>query len=82
MAARLSKPLKKERQFMKNTLFSAFMLSLLCLTGCTYSITMVHTEGTASDVVDEADTPSLTASIPVSGSTIPAVPVVPATLAK
>jgi len=23
------------------------------LTGCTYSVTLVHTEGTASDVVDE-----------------------------
>lgn len=35
------------------------MLKLICviftaciLTSCTYSITMVHTEGTASDVVD------------------------------
>lgn len=30
------------------------MLSfLLCLSGCTYSVTMAHTEGVASDVVDE-----------------------------
>lgn len=28
-------------------------LMLQALTSCTYSITMVHTEGTASDVVDE-----------------------------
>lgn len=26
------------------------------LTACTYSITMVHTEGTAEDVVDETST--------------------------
>lgn len=60
---------------MKSCLFSVFMLSLLCLTGCTYSITMVHTEGTASDVVDDTDTPSVTASTP--NPTTPAVPVVP-----
>lgn len=38
------------------------LISLLILvattTGCTYSITMVDTEGTASDVVDETDTPT------------------------
>ena len=28
----------------------------LILNGCTYSITMVHTEGQASDVVDETQT--------------------------
>lgn len=38
------------------------------LTACTYSITMVHTEGTASDVVDETatNTPSTSVSVPVS----------------
>lgn len=30
----------------------------ITLTGCTYSITMVHTEGTAEDVVDETATNS------------------------
>jgi len=46
---------------------------LICLTAvglsaCTYSINMVHTEGSASDVVDETDTPTvdLKASIPAS----------------
>jgi len=29
---------------------------LFFLTGCTYSITMVHTEGQAADVVDETAT--------------------------
>jgi hypothetical protein len=32
------------------------------LSACTYSITMVHTEGTATDVVDETNTPSTTVS--------------------
>lgn len=51
-------------------LFFLLTLHLLFLTGCTYSITQVHTEGTASDVVDETDTPSTsivpTVSIPAS----------------
>ncbi len=36
---------------------------------CTYSITMVHTEGTASDVVDETATatPNTTISVPALG---------------
>lgn len=44
------------------------LLATLC-TGCTYSITMVHTQGTASDVVDETTTPStsVTATIPAIG---------------
>jgi hypothetical protein len=44
-----------------------FIISLmLLLTSCTYSITMVHTEGTATDVVDETATatPATTVSIP------------------
>ena len=38
------------------------------VTGCTYSITMVHTEGTAADVVDETatNTPSTSVTVPVS----------------
>ncbi len=36
-------------------------------TGCTYAITMVHTEGMASDVVDEtaSNTPSTSLSVPI-----------------
>ena len=36
----------------------------MLMTGCTYSITMVHTAGTATDVVDEtqSNTPSTTVS--------------------
>lgn len=48
------------------------ILSLMCLlSSCTYSITMVDTEGTASDIVDEQQTPSTsvtpTIAVPSSG---------------
>lgn len=36
--------------------FMWFLFCLFFLTGCTYSINMVHSEGTAEDVVDEAQT--------------------------
>jgi hypothetical protein len=44
------------------------IMGILLLTSCTYSITMVHTEGSATDVVDETATnsPSTEATIPVS----------------
>jgi hypothetical protein len=44
------------------------LILIVALTGCTYSITMVHTEGVASDVVDETDTvsPSTSVTIPMS----------------
>jgi len=45
-------------------LFHACMVSILCLSGCTYSITMIHTEGQATDVVDETSSPSADLSIP------------------
>lgn len=40
------------------------LLACLFLTSCTYSITMVHTQGEATDVVDETATnaPSTTVS--------------------
>ena len=44
-----------------------FILSILALlSSCTYSITMVHTEGQASDVVDEQQTPSTSVTPTVS----------------
>ena len=48
-----------------NLCLASFFLSL---TGCTYSITMVHTQGEATDVVDEtaSNTPSTTVSPTVS----------------
>lgn len=43
------------------------LISLLSLVSCTYSITMVHSQGYASDVVDETATnsPTSTLEIPV-----------------
>ncbi len=42
---------------------------LLLLSSCTYSITQVHTQGQASDVVDEtaSNTPSTSVTVPISG---------------
>lgn len=42
------------------------LMALSALGSCTYSISMAHTEGTASDVIDEQQSPSaqLTAAIP------------------
>jgi hypothetical protein len=39
------------------------LLTCFLLTGCTYSITMVHTEGEATDVVDETATNSPSTSV-------------------
>lgn len=60
------------------------MLSLICLTGCTYSITQVHTQGQASDVVDETatNTPSTSVSIPVSATSMPSLPLPSTTVIK
>jgi len=41
----------------------ALIVSLMALEGCTYSITMVHTEGQASDVVDETATNTPSTSV-------------------
>ncbi len=40
----------------------------LMMTGCTYNISMAHTEGKASDVIDDtaSNTPSTSVSVPVS----------------
>lgn len=47
---------------------TGLFLMIIC-SGCTYAITMVHTEGTASDVVDETATatPTTTISVPALG---------------
>ena len=40
-------------------LMKLFIVSILfLLTGCTYSVTMAHTEGQANDVVDETQSTS------------------------
>lgn len=48
------------------------LLSCLLLTGCMNSMTMVHTQGEASDVVDETSTPTSTVKPTV---TIPVKPI-------
>lgn len=47
-------------------IFSIIPLSTLFLTGCSYNISMAHTEGTASDVIDDNATPTAntTATLP------------------
>lgn len=63
------KPMNKWLVFSLMVGVIAWMLIVIfCLTGCTYAITMVHTEGAASDVVDETatNTPSTSLSVPVS----------------
>ena len=52
-------------------LFLTLCLSLL--SGCTYSITMVHTEGTATDVVDTEQTPrtDISPQVTIPASLIP-----------
>lgn len=44
----------------KNIVLNSIIFCLF--SACTYSINMVHTEGTASDVVDEQQAPSTTVS--------------------
>lgn len=50
---------------MKSLKYLAFCLVLM---GCTMSVTTVHTQGEAADVVDETatNTPSTSVSVPVS----------------
>lgn len=45
---------------MTNKIFSSIYIGLLSviLASCTYSITMIHTEGSASDIVDQEQTPT------------------------
>jgi hypothetical protein len=54
---------------MKTYLAMLGAILLLC-SGCTYSITQVNTEGTASDVVDETEsvTPSTSVTVPLSAT--------------
>jgi hypothetical protein len=49
------------------------LLILLFLTSCTYTITLVHTEGQATDVVDDTNTPTatVTPTVNIPASVIP-----------
>lgn len=49
---------------MENFLRSIFIfVCMTCLQACTYSITMVHTQGEATDVVDETATNAPSTSV-------------------
>ena len=57
-----------------HNLFKLIVLIIIhCLAACTYSITMVHTQGQASDVVDETatNTPTTSVSVPVNVAPTP-----------
>jgi hypothetical protein len=41
------------------------LLLMFVLSGCTYSINMVHSEGEASDVIDEVDDNTPRLAIPI-----------------
>jgi len=43
---------------MMDKLLPAFLAICLLLAGCTYTVNLVHTQGQASDVVDDASMPS------------------------
>lgn len=44
---------------------NAFLLSILFLTSCTYSVTntMAHTQGTATDLIDDTQSQTPTSSV-------------------
>jgi len=58
-----------EKEFDMNWIQPMFASMLLC--GCTISVNMVHTEGTATDLIDEVQSPTNDVkpelSVPVSG---------------
>jgi len=45
------------------------LLSLACLSSCTYTISMAHTEGTATDTIDDTSSPKADVT---AAATIPA----------
>ncbi len=57
------------KTYIKNVVMSAFLMHMLIMSACTYSITMIHSEG-STDTLDEAQTASPTVSpnvnVPVS----------------
>lgn len=59
--------------------FTGFMTLAIFATACTYNISMAHTQGTATDVIDDNATPTATATIPV--NVVPNAPIpIPATV--
>lgn len=62
-----------QKKFICVFLSFCFVVLLNFLTSCTYSITMVHTEGSASDVVDEEQTaqPDISPNLSIPASLVP-----------
>lgn len=60
---------------MKRLVFLPLLLAVMSLTGCMNYITQVHTDGEASDVVDETQTPTTTATATVPVSVVPSIPI-------
>jgi hypothetical protein len=42
----------------------------LLLSACTYTISMAHTEGSASDVIDDTPEANGTLTVPISGTSL------------
>ncbi len=42
----------------------------IAFVACTYTVNLVHTEGMASDVVDETNTPSTTLTVPIAPTAV------------
>lgn len=55
---------KRTKQGSRMKYITLSILAMM-LTACTYSINMVHSNGTATDVIDETDTPTATTSVEV-----------------
>lgn len=62
-----------QKKFICISVLFCFVFIIFLFTSCTYSITMVHTEGSASDVVDEeqAAQPDISPNLTIPASLIP-----------
>lgn len=59
---------------MKSFVLKLLTLSMLvCMTACTYNVSMAHTEGTAEDVIDDtaSNTPNVSPTVTVPVSSVP-----------
>jgi len=50
---------------MKNALLLTAIIFMTTLTGCSYNISMAHTEGMASDTIDHAPSNTPTFTVPI-----------------
>lgn len=61
---------------MKSFVLNLLTLSMLtCMTACTYNVSMAHTEGTATDTIDDtaSNTPNVSPTITVPVSAVPGI---------